>query len=266
MTIAEYMLHADQVVAAAKADQFEGLVAEFLDRGGFARLLPEFEFPLVLGLRTPEPFEFFGNDLDIPANGWRFRTEFRLRQDRLAHHYFNVFRLPDLQDLDLARSMLCCADDPLYTRINALVSQEFQYLRTRVKFTQATPAPAAGKQYYRVERQFQLRNLGAYLFGIGACFPALEQVGWKNLGIHQAVTGELNTLVEFWELPAESPQQDVLEVLQQHFAALYEMMVKPYPAQASAGDVFVDASYATGARLSTPAPPIEQPIPLSAAS
>jgi hypothetical protein len=266
MTIAEYMLHADQVVAAGKADQYEGLVGEFLGDRGFQRLAEEFNFELVLGLRTQEPFDFGGNDLAPPAKGWRFRTENRLREDKRAHRYFNVFRLPDLQDLDLARLMLCCADDPLYNQINGLVSQEFQFVRTRVKFAQATPAPAAGKQYYRVERRFALKNLGAYLFGIGACFPALEEVGWKNLGIHQTVTGELNTLVEFWELPAEAPNQDVLAVLEQHFPALYNVMVKPFPAEANAGDVFVDASYAIRLRLSTPAPAFELAAPLSVAS
>jgi hypothetical protein len=265
MTIAEYILQAEIVVPAGKAAQFEGLVGEFLDHGGFSRLAPECDAQLLLGLRTAQPFDFDGNDA-APAPNLRFRTESRLRANKQAHRYVNVFRLPDLQSLDLARLMVCCADDPLYSDINELVVQEVQNLRTRVKFSQVTPAPAASKQYYHVERQFQMKDLGAYLFGIGACFPALQQEGWKNLGLYQAITGELNTLAEFWEFPTESSAQDVLQVLEEKFPALFAGMVKPFAARAQVGEVLIDASYATSARLSTPAPPLEQAAPLRAAS
>jgi hypothetical protein len=253
-TLAEYILQAEIVVAAKNAPRFERLVLEFFDRKGFTRLHPEFDARLLLGLRTIDPFPFGGNDASLRPNA-RMRIDNRMRDDRLAHRYVHVFHLPDLQDLDLAQIMVCCADDPLYNEINAQVVQEVQNFRTRVKFPVAVSPAAPGKQYYHVERQFQVKNLGAYLFGLGACFPALERHGWKNLGLHQAITGELNTVAEFWELPAEESERDVLEVLAAKEPHLFRVMVEPYPAQAQSGEVMVPTPYAPGMPRTTLIPP-----------
>lgn len=270
-TIAEYILQAEIVVAAKNASSFEGLVGEFFDKNGFTRLHPDYDAKLLFGLRTPEPFVFVGNDASQRPNA-RMRVENRMRSDKLAHRYIHVFHLPDLQDLDLAQIMVCCADDPLYNEINSLVVQEVQNFRTRVKFPVAVPSSPAGKQYYHCERQFQVRNLGAYLFGLGACFPALEKEGWKNLGVHQAITGELNTVAEFWELPSEGYEQDALDVLAATNPGLYHLLVEPYPAQAQSGELLIPTGYHPGMVRTTlapppqPAPSPEQAVALQAAS
>lgn len=265
MPITEYVLHAEIVVPLHRAQRFEALVGEFLDKGAFARLDPEFDAQLLFGLRTPEPFDFAGNET-LAGSSVCLRSDSRLSKDKQAHRYTHVFTVPDLQDMDLARIMVRSADDHLYTEINRLTVQEVQNFRTRVRLDRAPNLPRERKQIFYVERQFASKNLGAYIFGIGACFPALEDEGWKNLGIYQAVTGELNTLTELWEMPDNSPAHDVLEVLEQKYPRLFQAFIADYPALAQVGQVLVDTSYATSNRISTPAPTPELAAALKAAS
>jgi hypothetical protein len=198
--MADYFLHVDLTVPQENAEAYEDAAKKFLataPKGGFKRLDDKFDYELVLGLKSAYPLTFTG--------GSRFEckdrqyTNRRFQQASPAFHFVNLWHLRDLDDLDLADVMTKSSDDPLYIAIDSLVAFSIQDLVLRVQWLATAPKLGEGKRFVRVRRQFNSKDLGTYLFNIGAFIPTLEQNDWHSLGFYQNVTGPLNMVTELWQ-------------------------------------------------------------------
>jgi hypothetical protein len=195
----EYYLHVDLIVPASKAREYETLTEKFLKWGGFRRLEPSFDNELVLALKTPEAFKYAGHEPYQSAQGQYEQRDRRPSLDEPVFRYVNLWRVRDLADLDLAQVMTRCADDDLYTDIDALVAREVQNYVVRTRWLeQPSAVPTDATHYVRVIRQFDSKDLGAYLFKAGALLPFLARHDWYASGHFQNITGRLNTVIEFW--------------------------------------------------------------------
>lgn len=242
----EYALHDDILVAESDAKEFETLVREFIEAGSFERLDRDYNATLITALRTPEPFLYAGHRR--PHNFAAVRDN-RIGERTAVYRYVNVHTIPALQELDIAGIMARCADDALYTRINALVVRELQNFVTRVKAPMDRQIPVAGRRYCRAIRQFTSKNLGAYLFGLGACLPTLDEQGWRSLGTYQNVTGPLNTLTELWEVAEHVKSPDgLLSAMMNANPVLFEKLLKPYAVRAELCEFLLDAPYLPNCR------------------
>lgn len=198
----EYFLHADLLVPEPLLPEFLDTSRQFLARGGFRRLNPEFDNELVLSFCTPAPFQYDGMR-EIKLEGFA-------RDDRRAeklpapvYNVVNLWRVKDLRDLDIAAVMLRSSDDKLYSQLNGLVIRELQNYVIRVRWLNAPLVGIPKGPVFRIQRQFKPGDMGAYLGAAGALFPLLEKEGWKCWGYFQNVTGVLNLVTEFWEKTEE---------------------------------------------------------------
>lgn len=239
----EYHLHEDVIVPADKAPAFERLVAEFLRAGSFRRLDPTYDNRLVMAFRTAQPFEYTGYQRFQTARG--IKSDDRNSSAQHCYRYINIHAIPDLQELDIARIMILCADDSLYTEINGLVIREMQNFVTRVQHHTFAFDPERKGPFCRVIRQFSTKNLGGYIFGSGALLPSLsEGVGWNSLGVYQNVTGPLNTVTELWDTTDARASKQAEDVpWKTANPPLYKTLLAPYPAQATVVEHFIAATY-----------------------
>lgn len=219
--MAEYFLHVELIVPQGNADSFEKKVAEFLDRGknaGFERSKPfkffdsDFDIELVMALKTREPFKFSGYESFQSGKG-QFEMVDNRKGMESAHRYVHLWRLNSLSQLDIARVMTRSADDDIYAAIDAQVIRETQNLVLRVQWLSGQPRMDRGKKkFVRAVRHFKSKDLGTYLFKVGALFPLLAEKGYQTLGHFQNVTSELNTVTEFWETPYDEKLKTMVQV------------------------------------------------------
>jgi hypothetical protein len=225
----EYFLQVDLIVHKDDHKDFEAKVQTFMDKGGFGQIDLLFKKELVFALRTRAAIAYGGynhyqsyvppDDVREGPAPRRFRRDDRLSgrsaslvkqstpaEDLQDHfRYVNVWRIDDLKELDLARLMTLCSDDQPYRKINELVVREVQNFVLRVPWLTSLPELAASKRMnvVRVTRQLTTRELGTYLFSLGALLPTFDSLGFRTLGYFQNVTGPLNTVTEFWETEGE---------------------------------------------------------------
>ena len=200
--MAEYFLHVELIVESKASAAFEEKMKTFLNRGegdlkGFKYIDPSIGLDLVLALRTPKHFKYSGYKDYQSAEG-----EFEARDDRgpaEVYRYVHLWRLESDREFDIAQAMARSADDELYTEIDALVQRETQNLVLRVEWLAGQPAMGKGNHFTRIVREFTTKDLGTYLFKVGALFPVLEKKGYNTLGTFQNVTGPLDVVVEFWQ-------------------------------------------------------------------
>ncbi len=246
----EYSLHDDILVSERNAKHFENKVSQFIREGSFRRICPSYSARLSIALKSLKPFEYEGHR--------RAQHFAKVREERIDPHekvyrYVNLHIVPSLQELDLAEIMTRCADDQLYTEINGLVVREIQNFVTRAKMHQAHQTPSHGRRYCRAIRQYTPKNLGAYLFGLGAYLPTLAEEGWRSLGVFQNITGPLNTITEFWELDPwvslddlEEAPHNLWQPKTEGARRLYERVLEPYLELALLCEYFCDAPYLIG--------------------
>ncbi len=230
--MSEYFLQVDLLVRNQDCVEFEKRMEAFMkphsddpwQRGGFDRIDPKSTKTLVLALKGTEPTlcryhkERVGHDVrsqdsrasQNPAEGDHCR-------------YVHVWRIGSAKDLDLARIMMLCADDDEYRALDALVVRETQNFTFRVPWLSDLPELEAEPRLklFRLTRQLATKELGAYLFSLGALIPTLELGrGPRSMGFFQTVTGQLNTVVEFWQADDERrarlseilvPPRDIVE-------------------------------------------------------
>jgi hypothetical protein len=203
--MANYFLHVDLIVRAADESKFEGKVAEFMARGGFGHLGPELRSEFVLALKTKNPFNYTGYEgYEAPEGAFEKRDR-RIEQTGEKTGYLSALRYVHLWRIpspDLVPAMSRSADDKLYTALDAFVVREIQNLVVPVPRFGAT-RPPKGTRFIRATRKFASKDLGSYLFKSGALVSALEAKEWYLLGQYQNVTGPLNTVTEFWQVPSD---------------------------------------------------------------
>jgi hypothetical protein len=203
----EYFLHVDMMLAPDKADTFDKLMGQFLTSGGFGQL---FSGHLLLALKSEGPVPYPGYALTtVPLDVATIAPP----AEPKAIRYVHLWSVPAVEDLDLARAMTQSGDNLLYLQIHGMVLAEAQNLVVYVD-------PAAGKarlpeldkdhrekftedtRFVRKTRHFTPVNLQAYLHGLNALAPLVRSstktAAWRYVGDFQGVTGELNTVVEFW--------------------------------------------------------------------
>lgn len=212
--MADYYLQDDLLVEERNHGEFEDLVGNFLTGGGFSK----YGWRLILALRTAHPLEH--ESLET-----RYRERYRgkpvtVRDSRSTnaasarvYRYVHLWDVPDPPDI--ANVMQQSADDSRYTRINRLVRREIQNQMLRVDWLSTpTLSNAARRDFLFVTKHFRSRDLGPYLFNMGALIPALEhRGGWHSLGHFQNVTGPLNTLSEYWQVPPEGTEPGAMEAV-----------------------------------------------------
>lgn len=249
----EYALHDDILVAEENVDQFEKKVAQFFEQRSFRRLDPQYNAKLVGAWRSREPFEYQGYR--------RFPSlahphEKRIDKGKRVYRYVNIHRIAAIKNFDLASIMTRSADDQLYTEINELVVREMQNFVTRVKIQRETQQVAPQKHYCRAIRHFSPKNLGTYIFGLGAYLPTLAEQGRKSLGIYLNITGPLNTVIEFWEVPEDlRDANELFTAGSGNSKDLYQKLLESCPEKASFCEFFSKASYLQSAIH----PPISNP-------
>lgn len=211
--LAEYHLHVDILVPKDDADTFEQLAKKFLapPRNGFQHLDPDCNNELLLALRG-RAFEYpHAHERRLSPTPSATNEYYEVHKgEKPAKHeplvrFVQLWRVPDLRDLDIRHMMLLCADDPLYRSIDSLVVSEIQNYAVRVRLRAPFIPPKDGTGHYiRVIKRFEAAKAGQYLGSLGALLPALERKGWYNVGVFQLVTGPLNTIIEFWQAPRRS--------------------------------------------------------------
>jgi hypothetical protein len=203
--MAKYLLHVDLIVAESNAAAFEVKVDEFLKTGSFGRLGAELRSEFVLGLKS-SAFTYTGYETyEAPEKSVERRDGRVTPRTSQAGtgvsviRYVHLWRIPSP---DLAPAMSASADDKLYVELDDLVIREIQNLVMPVpRF--GLFKPPSGPKFLRVSRKLPSGNLGAYLFKSGALTTALEEQGWHLLHQLQNVTGPLNTVTEFWQIPED---------------------------------------------------------------
>jgi hypothetical protein len=248
-----YFLQVELIVDVKNATAFEENVKKFLDRGAFRFFGDEFGIDLAMALKTPAAFQYSGYERYQSVKG-QFEAQDR-RHPLEAFRYIHLWQLNALSELDIARVMSRCADDLLYTKIDELVARESQELVSRVQWLAGVPDMTTGKRFIRVMRQFISRDLGTYLFKVGALFPLLEQKGFLTLGHFQNVTGPLNTVTEFWQTAHDDHKLESMNAaLSSTDAAFKKYLVDGLDQlfQAEIRESFSRAPYFTPAASGTP--------------
>jgi hypothetical protein len=261
--MAEYYLHVELIVPETQTGTFEAKVKEFLERDApraaaagekaitpFKFFDPSFDLELLLALKTPEAFKFSGYEAYQSAPG-QFEKVDRRQGLALARRYVHLWRLNSLSQLDIARIMNRSADDVLYTEIDAQVVRETQNLVLRVQWLDGLPSMNAGKgRFARVIRNFLSKDLGTYLFKVGALFSLLAEKNYRTLGHFQNVSGELDTVVEFWQTPDDEKLQTMVQVLQGVTPTFKAQIVDDFEklSQAEVREAFIPAPYFPRAR------------------
>ena len=196
----DYYLHVDLVVPEKDSAQYEDLIRRFVKEGSFRRIDPTCDDKiLVLALKAASAIPFSGH---LPPPGAPYqRSE---ASDQKVVRYVNLWRVPNLNNLDLARLMRLSGDDSLYMEIDSLVIEERQNFVVRAGWDYAAPSGSDSQNYVRSIKRFASADLGEFFFKAGALFPILKDNGWYPLGHFQSVTGTLNTVVEFWQTPTHS--------------------------------------------------------------
>jgi hypothetical protein len=194
----DYYLHVDLLVKKQNAAAFEEAVTEFLNKGGFARIVEEGDDRdlkhldtkrLLLALKAVELEEYRGG-ITMPS---AFKDLGEHPAD--AFRYIHVWNIPHIRDLDLVSLMRLCAADSIYRRLDALVAEESQDFVVQVK----TPIEPSQFEYFiRGMRRFQSFDMGTYIFNVGVLLKHLKESGVLPLGQFQSVTGTINTVIEFW--------------------------------------------------------------------
>ncbi len=220
-------LHVDLVVSVTDSGEFERRMTRFLGPdNAFEGLVPGCGFELVLALRTKEAFDYTRNGAyqdRIPAAGSGEKDADALLSSRenvyynrhlmihkdgtleKVYGYVHVWKVPELTTKRLVKMMTACAEDQNYMAIDALVVREHQDLVRGVPGFNFVSGPHGSGRFVRVIRRFDSKDLGRYLFDVGALLPVLEdQSGWRALGQYQNITGSLNTITEFWRAPEET--------------------------------------------------------------
>jgi hypothetical protein len=253
--MAEYFLQVELIVPAANADTFEKKVGELLDRAkaeGFERAKPfkffdsSFDIELVMALKTAAAFKFSGYESYQSVKGQFEMFDRRKGMMESVYRYVHLWRLNDLSELDIARVMTRSADDVLYAEIDAQVLRETQNLVLRVQWLNGQPTMDVGKgRFVRVVRHFKSKDLGTYLFKVGALFPLLAQNNYRTLGHFQNVTSELDTVTEFWQTPEDEKLATMLHVFDNVSPGFREQIVNDFEklCQAEVRESFVRAPY-----------------------
>lgn len=213
----EYFLHVDVQVLASESTSYEEKLATFIagnEKGkAFQRVDPAADYALVLGLKSTEQFipqysilGRFSATSTVPSDPSQ-RVQCKAQGLALSQEvvrYVNLWSVPDLQDLDLARIMKRLSDDTHYLAVHRLVRFEEQDFVMRVRFGPPEQL-GAGKSFVRTVKTFESKDIGTYLFDSGILRQALAFVGWNHLGYYQSVTGRLNQVVEFWQTGEQYP-------------------------------------------------------------
>jgi hypothetical protein len=201
-------------VAERNVAKFERRMSKFLypdggdEEAAFKRLDSTFDNRLLLALKSRS-----GTFLPEAAGTTAFRADFNsarqflttrsLRSDRRSGvrgrvaHYVHLWTIPDLEDLNLAKRMEFCSEDPLYMELDEMVLGEVQNFVRRVAWDDAFPEPDLKQTFVMATRQFEFTNLGPYLFKLRGLSPFLAD--WTQLDQLQNVTGRLNRVTEFWQ-------------------------------------------------------------------
>ncbi|MEI9938404.1 MAG: hypothetical protein WDO69_14375 [Pseudomonadota bacterium] len=215
MLLTNQFLQVELIVHKDDQAKFEHLVKLFLANNGFDRFDKDSSKHLVLALRTPDPVAYGGYRQRQSKELCAVRDEFvTLRNgeqipadENSFYRYVHLWRLGQVSDLDLARLMQLSADDSQYRAIDDLVIRETQDVVFRVPWivSQLPALAATGPiRVARITRQLATRELGTYLFGLGALVPKLETQGFETMGCFQNITGLLNTVTEYWKTDVPS--------------------------------------------------------------
>jgi hypothetical protein len=200
-----YYLHVDLIVKDADAAEFEELSTKFLTEKGFQRLSPNFKGTLALALRTKDKFAFTGY-AGFQGSEVESRDKTRIPDGTAFQRFVHLWQLPTLNDLDLGAVMTQAADDELYRAIDGLVVDEVQHYVSRAPSTATLLSGHSGTLFTRATQLFKSKSLGPYLFSLGTIAPIMQSTGkapWSLFGAFQSVTGELNSIVEFWRSEKE---------------------------------------------------------------
>jgi len=206
MLLTNQFLQVELIVHQDDQPEFERRVKEFLDNDGFDRFDEDSNKHLVLALRTPEPIVYSGY-LRRQSSVLQRKDEFVTRGKQVPDsepcffRYVHLWRLGQITDLDLARLMRLSADDKEYRAIDNLVVRETQDVVFRVPWLSDLPEISGEGRLnlVRITRQLSPRELGTYLFSLGALIPTLERDGYHTMGLFQNITGLLNTVTEYWK-------------------------------------------------------------------
>ncbi len=256
--MAEYFLHVELIVPETNVEAFETRLKEFLARDvpraqkegekgitPFKFFDPTFDIELVMALKTADAFKFSGYESYQSVKG-QFQMFDRRKGLERAYRYVHLWRLNSLSELDIARIMTRSADDVLYAEIDAQVLRETQNLVLRVQWLDGQPTMDGIKgRFVRVVRHFRSRDLGTYLFKVGALFPLLAQKNYRTLGHFQNVTSELNTVTEFWQTPDDEKLETMLQVFNNVSPQFKQQIVDDFQklCQAEVRESFTRAPY-----------------------
>jgi len=218
MLLTNQFLQVELILHEDDQEEFERLVKEFLEDRGFDRFDKASSKSLILALRTPAPIAYSGyrrrqsSVVGVRDEFVTLRNGKEIAADaKVFYRYVHLWRLGQVSDLDLARLMQLSADDKQYREIDNLVIRETQEVVFRVPWLSAVRDAGADiaelpdltvtepLRVARVTRQLATRELGAYLFGLGALVPTLESEGFETMGCFQNITGLLNTVTEYWK-------------------------------------------------------------------
>ena len=202
----EYFLHVDLLVREAQTGPFEEKVTEFLNRGGFNRIVKEGDDPslhkikdtkrLVLALKSVERIQYKPRVL-VPSSSMK-----EANSNEYVFRYVHLWHVPHVRELDLVGLMRLCAADKLYRELDGLVVEEMQDFVARV---QTKEADVKFDYFMRGIRRFRSFELGQHLFNTGVLLRTLATLDILPAGQFQSVTGTLNSVLEFWNTRLADP-------------------------------------------------------------
>jgi hypothetical protein len=222
----EYFLHTELVVSEDDCSEFEDRVARFLKWGGFNKLLKGADYELVIAMKG-EPFQYSANgpyakrigvetemgDMEFWSCDNIYRNR-RIKKDGMMRSFINIWKTPNLKDLDLSRMMIRCADCEPYMDIDKLVVREEQDFIRQVLTRKFSPMKVDDKtSTFQTIRRLNSSDVGRYLFHSLGLLPAMEESGWHMIAQFQHITGPLNTVMEIWQTQPERAQGSMYSVI-----------------------------------------------------
>ena len=147
----DYFLHVDLIVFKEDAVEFEKRVGDFLHAGAFAKIDPTSHYKLALGLKSADTFKYsprgrldsctktFSEARRKTRTSRHLYVDSRIGREKDAFRYIHLWRVQDLENLDLAKRMIECADYEPYTAIDELVVCEIQDFIRRINWLTPTP-------------------------------------------------------------------------------------------------------------------------------
>jgi hypothetical protein len=155
-----------------------------------------------IGLRSVD--EFFGLAEDV-RNIIEAKTGLRLviaAESATRTEFLHVWTLPTADSL--RDGMIKLAEEPKYSRLDALVEEEQQDFLTPIGFTPYKRPPGKGATYLEVSGHLATKNLAEFQAVYEVYPQLLAPLGLTFWGCFLNVSGRVNRVVSLWTLSSSN--------------------------------------------------------------